>query len=560
MDLFYFSPASPHADANAFEYEGTKIGISNIVTSIRKNFTDSGSNKIDIDEIMLEKMFVHIKHIEENQKMFLCDAILHGVRVRLMTNSKHLSEFFTDNFYNPREYSEQVQSIGIAQQGSIVPFKVNMYAINGIFDNTPLFCYSSNTNAIYVFNCSYYKVIFELILEAVSKILREDRGFLVERCHTLEKNGSGVSIIGCRNPSFACEDRYCSVCFKMIPDQGVKLQSAGYSVFRFAFRKKGEEKLLSPIKITFPDKSVKKGAELLEYFMSLISDSPARAQIEGATVLCLTPKDEKIDIPASDIDFDGKVELFSYPLFKNHYQRTSVIKFHAVSTYHFLHSKLENIPEITQEYIIANNDYLESFARTELRGSKDASIAKYFNSISEEDGKKYVARFGCFPDSHVLIDYSKVFGKMKHLNNPLETSPISVIAVPEIRRSSELSDALFLKSLAAGEKFESTNDSPLLNMMAKCPTLKVCKTKIYFYDELKTTDEEKAAKKGMIYEACMKKILSLNKDSEGINIDGTNYESLFPPPPPPAAPKPQDAPPPAPPQNPPPAGPPPVKS
>ena len=545
MDLFYFSPASPHADMNAFEYEGTKIGISNIVTSIRKNFTDSDSNKIDIDEIMLEKMFVHIKHIEENQKMFLCDAILHGVRVRLMTNSKHLSEFFTDNFYNPREYSEQVQSIGIAQQGSIVPFKVNMYAINGIFDNTPLFCYSSNTNTIYVFNCSYYKVIFELILEAVSKILREDRGFMVEHCHTLEKNGAGVSIIGCRNASFGCEERYCSACFRVIPDQGVKLQSAGYSVFRFAFYKKGEEKLLSPIKITFQDKSVKKGAELLEYFMSQISDAPSREKNEGAAVLCLTPKDEKIEVPASEIDFDRQVELFSYPLFKSHYQKTGAVKFHAISTYHFLHSKLENIPEITQEYIIANNEYLETFVRNELKGSRDASIAKYFNSISEEDGKKYVARFGCFSDSHVLIDYSKVFGKMKLINNPLETSPMSVIAVPEIRQSSELSDALFLKSLNIGENFEKTQDSPLLNMMSKCPTLKVCKARIYFYDELKTADEEKAAKKGMIYEACMKKLLSLNKDSHGVNIDGTNYESLFPPPPPPPAPRPpMDAPPP----------------
>ena len=70
MDLYYFTSSASNNDSGVFEYEGSKIGVSNVITSVREDFTKSSSNRINVDETVLEKMFAHIKSIEEKEKVF----------------------------------------------------------------------------------------------------------------------------------------------------------------------------------------------------------------------------------------------------------------------------------------------------------------------------------------------------------------------------------------------------------------------------------------------------------------------------------------------------------
>ncbi|HPG57331.1 MAG TPA: hypothetical protein PKW98_05905 [Candidatus Wallbacteria bacterium] len=534
MDLYYFTSSASNNDSGVFEYEGSKIGVSNVITSVREDFTKSSSNRINVDETVLEKMFAHIKSIEEKEKVFLCDVIIHGVRVRLTTTSRHISEFFTDNFYNPREYSEQAQESGVERQGSIVPFKVNVYVINGIFDNVPLYCYNTSTNSIYIFNCSFYKVLYEIVIEAAAKILREDRGFIIEKTTVVESNKNSVAVLGCNHSGYSCGDTFCSYCYKPIQGPAFKMQSMDYAVYRFAFKCVSTNKYLSPIKAVMANGEIKKGSELMEFLCECISDENVYISNLNVMLSCLSTTDEKCEVLLSNLDINGGAEIFSYPLFKNFYQKSSTINHYPAATYQFLHSKLENIPEITQEFMIANSQTLEAFVRNELRGSKDASIAKYFNSISEEDGKKYVARFSCFGESYVLIDMAKIFGKVKIISNPFYSARLKCLGVFKKMHAENFQSSVFLKNMPE-ENLKETANSSMLVKLAKnlCKTnIRICELNIY--DDL-AVPQEAGVSINSIYEELVKKMFSIedDKNKNGIIIDGSNFKTLFPPPPPP---------------------------
>ncbi len=529
MDLFYFTPSAHGADSSAFEYEGTKIGISNVITSIRKDFTKAQSNYINVDETVLEKMFAHIKNIEEKEKVFLCDIIIHGVRVRLTTTSKHVSEFFIDNFYNPREYSEQAQECCIERQGSIVPFKVNVYVINGIFDNVPLYCYNTSTNSIYIFNCSFYKIIYEFVMKATAKILREDRGFIIEKTSAIDKNKTAVVFSGCADSDYSCDERFCSYCYKLIQGQSFKLQSFNYTVFRFAFNNITLNKPVSPIKAVMPDGSIKKGIELLEFLGECIENENTYIENLNVMLSCLSLSDEKIETMLSNLDLKKGAEIFSYPLFKNFYQKTFTINHYPAAAYQFLHSRLENVPEITQEYMMANSQALEAFVRNELRGSKDASIAKYFNSISEEDGKKYVARFSCFEESYVLIDLAKIFGKVKIISNPFEYSKVKCIStLNPIGSADNIDKAVFLYKISV-DKLKEKTDYSLLKLVFNLCAGNIDTYELNIYDEVKSLENYCEFNLKSIYDEIIKRLLDLKdfKTDKNSIIDGNNFKSLF---------------------------------
>jgi len=534
MDLFYFTPPADNANASSFEYEGAKIGISNTICTVRKNFTNSPSNQINVDELVFEKMFAHIKNIEGKEKIFLCDIIVHGVRVRLTTNSKHIAEFFTDNFYNPREYSEQLQTLGIEKQGSIVPFKVNIYAINGLFDNAPLYCYHASTNSIYIFNCSFYSVLYEHVMNAISKILREDRGFLIEKCCVIEKNKESVAVVGCHNKNHECNDKYCANCFRTVQDKTIKLQALEHCVFRFAFKTVSGNKRLSPIKAVFSNGEVKKGFEVLEFIEKCMTDDIYLTENGGTVLSCLSPLDEKIEITLCELDLKSGAEIYSYPVFKNYYQKTSMVKHLPASAYQFLHSKLENIAEITQDYILANASYYENFVRNELRGSKDASIAKYFNSISEEDGKKYIARFECFDESFVMIDMSKIFGKVKIISNPFEYAQLKSICFFNHKSPSVNFDSCtFMRIISGNKAVKEHPDSVFVKMINSLSLNNTAKCDIYFYDEIKKENSgSEEIKIEAIYDEIIKSLFTKKNQEGEMVIDSSNYKSLFPPPPP----------------------------
>ncbi len=423
-----------------------------------------------------------------------------------------------------------------------MPFKVNVYVINGIFDNVPLYCYNTSTNSIYIFNCSFYKVVYEIVIEATAKILREDRGFIIEKTMAVEKNKTTAVILGCGHPDYYCAGRFCSYCYKLVQAQLFKLQSLNCTAFRFAFKNISSGKFVSPIKAVMPDGTIKKGAELLDFFCECVQDENIYISNLNAVLSCLSPSDEKSEALLSNIDLKEGGEIFSYPIFKNYYQKTSTINHYPAAAYQFLHSKLENVPEITQEYMISHSQTLESFMRNELRGSKDASIAKYFNSISEEDGKKYVARFGCFEESYVLIDMAKLFGKVKIISNPFEYSNLKSIGILNaIDVKEKIESAVFLKKMPDDRLKEKAGASPLLKYTSALCSKNISICELNIFDEIKFDENDKDSDLRAIYEETIKKLftIEINNPNSGVIIDGLNYKSLFPPPPasPPPPPK-----------------------
>ena len=124
--LFRF-PTAPSPDA--VEWPGELLGRSNVVTRT-KNRTNFHDKTIDRTPGRLEHLVnAAIAHVVQNahrEPIYLSDVIIHGIRVRAITNSAHLIKFWRVNWYSPEEWE--------AQTGISPPIEptIVVYALSGV--------------------------------------------------------------------------------------------------------------------------------------------------------------------------------------------------------------------------------------------------------------------------------------------------------------------------------------------------------------------------------------------------------------------------------------------
>src|SRR5947209_5894017 len=96
----YSFPPAPTPDAS--EWPGSPIGVSNTITRT-KGRTAVHNKTVDQTPGLLEKLLESVdrrlKRIEGNDAVYQHDVVIHGVRVRATTSSRHLYDFWTDNWY-----------------------------------------------------------------------------------------------------------------------------------------------------------------------------------------------------------------------------------------------------------------------------------------------------------------------------------------------------------------------------------------------------------------------------------------------------------------------------
>src|SRR3990172_770557 len=104
-NLFSFpAPAYP----GAIEWPGAPLGISNVITGT-KGRTELQDKDVDGKAGLLDKLFHSLdKHraSHREEQVFEHDVIIHGIRVRAVTNSPHLCDFWLDNWFSPEEWQK----------------------------------------------------------------------------------------------------------------------------------------------------------------------------------------------------------------------------------------------------------------------------------------------------------------------------------------------------------------------------------------------------------------------------------------------------------------------
>ncbi len=148
------------------ESAGVLIGLSNVLTK-SKTRAPAGPD-LDAQPALRERLHTLARRALEGRESFIHDAILHGRRVRLFTNSHHLADFFRDNFATEAEWQAAV--------GGPLPRDpvLTVYAAIGV-EGEPEAAYASAAGGeAYLFNTSCYADLRACALQAFGRRVAAD--------------------------------------------------------------------------------------------------------------------------------------------------------------------------------------------------------------------------------------------------------------------------------------------------------------------------------------------------------------------------------------------------
>jgi hypothetical protein len=238
-ELFAFSPA-PSPDA--VEWPGEPLGHSNVVTrtKTRTNFHDKTIDRTPgRREHLVSAAIAHVVRNAHREAIALDDVIIHGIRVRAITNSPHLIQFWRDNWYSPEEWLTQT---GVAPP---VEPTITVYALGGMSDEPEAAYYSRASNTIIFFNTSYYGQLKSWVLGAVGRVLAADYGIHSLHGACVELKGSGILYIAPTGTGKSTSS------YGLMTYAETRFHSDDWVYVRYA-RRTSRDQVLVPIELTTP--------------------------------------------------------------------------------------------------------------------------------------------------------------------------------------------------------------------------------------------------------------------------------------------------------------------
>src|SRR5579863_6277088 len=107
QDSQYIFTPSPSPDR--CEWPGESIGVSNTITRT-KGRTAIHNKTVDATPGLLERLSTSVSNHRKSagcgEKVHSDDVIIHGIRVRAVSNSDHLHDFWIENWYSPEEWRQ----------------------------------------------------------------------------------------------------------------------------------------------------------------------------------------------------------------------------------------------------------------------------------------------------------------------------------------------------------------------------------------------------------------------------------------------------------------------
>jgi hypothetical protein len=143
------------------ESPGTLIGLSNVLTASKAR-PPAGADP-DADAGLRDRLHVRSLRALEGREAFIHDAVIHGHRVRLYTNSHHLADFWRDHW--PTE-AEWLRAAGRAVLHAPV---LTVYAIIHESEESEAAYVSGSGGEVYLFNTSFYGALRAATLDALAR-------------------------------------------------------------------------------------------------------------------------------------------------------------------------------------------------------------------------------------------------------------------------------------------------------------------------------------------------------------------------------------------------------
>ncbi len=377
------------------EWPGTPIGRSNTITRT-KSRTLTHDKTIDEKPGLVEKLVGAAQaHIQANpDQVTRLEAMIHGVRVRVFTNSQHLAEFWRENWYSVEEW-ETATGMRVTSQP-----RVRVYALAGVEGQTEAAYYSHNTGTIVFFNTAYYGQLKSWVLGAVGRVLAEESGIHSIHGACVETEGNGILYIAPTGTGKSTSS------YGLMSSPGSRFHSDDWVYIRYTYRTR-DGRLVAPTSVTVEGQEVARGFRCFAWL-----ERERRGQVRG-----LGLRNEDITVSAEDLDLEEAPQAYAYISEKVFYLRANLAESFPEVAYQILQSDLENVPDVTPQFIFDNPELVSSMVMAWMTSS-NRKIRDYFREKSLDEVTTLAGRLVAFDNARAMLDISQVFDRV--VADPME--------------------------------------------------------------------------------------------------------------------------------------------
>ena len=402
-------PSAPTPDA--MEWPGTPIGAGNVITrtKTRTAVHDKSTDRIEgRRDALVDAAVGHITRRAGREPLFRDDVVIHGVRVRATTNSEHLHDFWVDNWYSPEEW-KAVTGLTPSREP-----QVTVFALGGVAEQPEAAYYSRKTNTIVFFNTAYYGQLKSWVLGAVGRVLAEEYGIHSVHGACVEKDGHGILYIAPTGTGKSTSS------YGLVGFPNTRFHSDDWVYIRYAFRTK-DGRRLQPMAVALPDGMQVRGYRAFRWLESRAQTQP------GTTVTGLDLENREITVPVSALDLDAPIEASAFTSEKIFYLRTNLVENFPLSAMQMLHSKMENVPDVSAEYVTRRAPMLDELI--EAIRTEGGTVTEYFAGRSQQELRQLLARLIAFDNARAMLDISKVLPSDRIFTNPMEPTRLSTVVL-----------------------------------------------------------------------------------------------------------------------------------
>ena len=424
MEQFTFPPPP---NSQAPEWPGTPLGASNTITRTK---TRTAVHDKTLDRVpgrrdeLVSAAVEYIARRGVKEALTLQDVIIHGVRVRAITNSPHLHSQWVLNWYSPEEWQKVT---GHAPPGQP---QVTVYALGGVGDQPEAAYYSRATNTIVFFNTSYYGQLKSWVLGAVGRVLAEEWGIHSIHGACVEKDGQGVLYIaptgtGKSTSSYGLQATY--------PNTRFHSDDWVYVRYTYAVR---DGRRIAPFEVAPAHGEPVRGYRVFRWLEDHRGES---GQARGIDL-----ENRETAVPLSALDLAQPVQAHAYTSEKIFYLRTNLVSSFPLAAYEMLRSPLENVPDVSMKFIDDHAAELDALADDVRRDPGPAG--DYFQGMSREQVRAILARLVAFDNGRAMLDITHILPSDRVVMNPMAPTQLgSVILLKRDRRDRTVLESLSLE-------------------------------------------------------------------------------------------------------------------
>ena len=402
--LYTFPPAP---DATSPEWPGTPIGAKNTITRTKGRTLVSDKivdAKPGLFKRLLANAFEHIATAKE--PTYSHDVVIHGLRVRAITNSEHLYGYWKDNWYGVDEW-ERITGQKPAESPDVL-----VVALGRVPSEAEAAYYSRQNDTVIFFNTSYYGQLKSWVLGAVGRKLAVEYGIHSIHGAVVTKDGKGILYIAPTGTGKSTST------YGVMEFPGTRFHSDDWVYVRYAYRTK-DGKVFSPARILDGGEEVAKGYQTYGWL--------EEHRNSDATVIGRGLDDREVTASARELDVE-RPEAYAYTSEKVFYLRSNLVENFPQAAFDMVRSRLENAPDVTPEFMTENKATIDAVAAKLVGMNKPP-----FDKMDEKTLRDIVGRFFAFENTRAMLDITTVFPKDRVFTNPME--PARIHAVMLIKRN-----------------------------------------------------------------------------------------------------------------------------